>query len=107
MSFPGWYAVWLLIQLAVTSPGIGLWLSPYWQPIPRSERIGPAFGFLNLAWIATLSFFIKLIGILDAHGISTSAMMPVLVIIMAAIALGILYNMLARPMRHRASDLFP
>jgi hypothetical protein len=112
MILPGWFAVWLIIQLTVTPPGIGLLFSSYWRSVPRIERIGPAIGFLSLAWIAALSFAIRSIGALSAVGFSTSDLLPVLVIggfflFATAAAITAAYYVLSRPLKLRSDNLFP
>jgi hypothetical protein len=47
--FPGWYAVWFILQVAITPAGLALLIGKTWRTLPLSYRLNTAFGFLAAA----------------------------------------------------------
>ena len=58
-SFPGWFAIWLILQLGTTPAGFGLLSGKGWRTLPLAERLNTAFGYLTVAWITLLAFGFK------------------------------------------------
>jgi len=60
MYFPGWYAVWFILQLATFTPAVMLLLGSELRKLPLGERLNTIFGYLAVAWIVLIAFGLKL-----------------------------------------------
>jgi uncharacterized membrane protein len=60
MYFPGWYAVWFILQLATFTPAVALLLGSEMRKLPFAERLNTIFGYLAVAWIVSIAFVLKL-----------------------------------------------
>jgi hypothetical protein len=57
--FPGWYGVWLIIQMGTISPSIMLLFGSGFRKLPFPERLNTIFAYLVVSWIALVAFVIK------------------------------------------------
>jgi hypothetical protein len=106
LIYPGWFAIWLIIQLAVTPPGIALSMSNKWRAIALRDRLDTEFGFLILAWAAALAFVIR------TMGFATTEMLGFIncarfLLVVSGIALVTAYLLLKGRASAKLKDLFP
>ncbi len=59
MESPGWYGIWLILQLAALIPAVILLSGGEWRKLPFSERLHTIFGYLAVAWLVLAAFGIK------------------------------------------------
>jgi hypothetical protein len=57
--FPGWYGVWLIIQMGTISPSIMLLFGSGFRKLPFPERLNTIFAYFIVSWIALVAFVIK------------------------------------------------
>jgi hypothetical protein len=57
--FPGWYGVWLIIQMGTISPSIMLLFGSGFRKLPFPERLNTIFAYFVVSWIALVAFVIK------------------------------------------------
>jgi hypothetical protein len=57
--FPGWYGVWVIIQVGTISPSIILLFGSGSRKLPFTERLKIIFAYLVLGWIALVACVIK------------------------------------------------
>lgn len=60
MYFPGWYAVWFILQLATITPAVVLLLGSELRKFPFAERLNTIFGYLAVAWLVLVAFGLKI-----------------------------------------------
>lgn len=98
--FPGWFGVWLLLQVAITPLGFLLLFAKGWQGLPISTRLKTAYGFLLTAWVAFLAFGIR------ATGFDAPELLGYLVFLLG-IVLSVSYLWLKRAYLTPSEELFP
>ncbi len=106
VTFLGWYAVWLVLQLAVTAPGIALSISKHWRAIALRDRLDTEFGFLFLAWTSVLAFVIRTMGIVTIESLGFVNCARFLLVLSGG-ALVTAYLLLKGRARAKLKDLFP
>lgn len=57
--FPGWYALWLILEIGLVTPGISMLLARGWRMLPLDERRDTAFGYLLAAWVVFVALYIQ------------------------------------------------
>ena len=57
--FPGWYGVWLIMQVGTISPSIMLLCGSGFKKLPFSERLNTIFAYFVVSWIGLVAFVIK------------------------------------------------
>jgi hypothetical protein len=60
MNFPGWYGVWLILQLATITPAVLLLLGSAIRELPIAARLNTIFGYLTVTWMVLIAFGLKL-----------------------------------------------
>ena len=98
--FPGWYAVWFVIQLAAILPGFVLLLGKHWVKLPLKERLNTIFGYFAVAWIVFLAFGVRSL-VLPLPG--SYWWIAGLALVMIAGSYGWLY----RKLFHTPEEIFP
>ncbi len=58
--FPGWYGIWLIIQVGTISPSIMLIIGSGFRKLPFPERFNTLFAYLVVSWVALVAFAIKI-----------------------------------------------
>jgi len=97
--FPGWFAVWFMLQLATTPAGFALLVGKSWRALALSDRLNTAFGYLGVAWITLLAFGFK-------AGSSAPGALSLLVIGLGVVlAMG--YVRLRRTRANAPEEMFP
>lgn len=102
MYFPGWFAVWFILQLATITPAVVLLLGSELRKLPFAERLNTIFGYLAVAWVVLIAFGLKV-----ASMIAIS--LPLLAIFLSGIgvAIGIVYWLLRRSHINAPEAMFP
>lgn len=59
LYFPGWYGVWLVMQVGTISPSIMLLFGSGIKKLPFSQRLNTIFAYFILSWITLVAFVIK------------------------------------------------
>ncbi len=100
--FPGWYAVWFILQLATIMPAVVLLLGSELRKLPFASRLNTISGFLAIAWVVLAAFGIKLAGMV-------SISLPVLAICLGGIgaAIAIAHWLLHRSVIDAPEAMFP
>jgi hypothetical protein len=57
--FPGWYGVWIVVQVGTITPAIMLLVGSGFRKLPLQERLNPLFAYLVASWIALVACVIK------------------------------------------------
>jgi hypothetical protein len=99
-SSPGWFGVWLVIQMMNTPPGLLLLMSKVWRSYPLSYRMNLAFGYLGLSWCTLLAFVIAITKYMDTT--FEFAFMMVL-----ACVLALIYLFLRKTKAEDPEEMFP
>ncbi len=102
----GWYLVWLISQVAVTSAGIVVLIMPGWRTMPLRARLDTAFGYLAVAWFLFLSFIIKTNGDNGNPGGLVTLLFYGMVL-GSGLALVLIYVALRRSQAGKPEELFP
>lgn len=102
MYFPGWYAVWFILQLATITPAVVLLLGSELRKLPFAERLNTIFGYLAVAWIVLVAFGLK---IANSGTISWPSLWSFLSGI--GIMMGIVYWLLRRKYINAPEATFP
>ena len=100
--FPGWYAVWFILQLAAVTPAIVLVLGSQLRKLPLADRLNTVFSYFAVAWIALVSFGLKL-----ASTIASSLALLTIFLCGTGVALGIVYLLLRRSCVKAPEAMFP
>jgi len=102
LYFPGWYAVWFILQLASLLPGAVLLGGGAFRSLPLAQRLDTGFGFLALTWIVLAALGLKLAGTLAVPWLALGAVLGGL-----ALALGLAYALLRRRHVSQPEAMFP
>jgi hypothetical protein len=55
----GFMAVCVVLELACLVPGVSLLVLPAWRKLPLKDRMGTAFGYLAVGWVAFLTLGLR------------------------------------------------
>jgi hypothetical protein len=59
--FPGWYGVWIVVQVGTITPAIMLLFGSGFGRLPLPERLNPLFAYLFVRWIALVACVIEFV----------------------------------------------
>jgi hypothetical protein len=101
ISFPGWFGVWFVLQLASLTPAAILLISRVYRKLPFAERMNTVFGYTAVAWIELFAFGLKVT--------FSTGPWPVFwnLISIAGLGLGILFFILRRKYVNAPEAMFP
>ncbi|MGB7539383.1 MAG: hypothetical protein WBM17_12665 [Anaerolineales bacterium] len=57
--FPGWYGVWVVLQVGAITPAVLLLFGSGFRKLPFPERLNTLFAYLAVSWIVLVAFVIK------------------------------------------------
>ena len=102
MYFPGWFAVWFILQLATVTPAVVLLLGSELRKLAFAERLNTIFGYLAVAWVVLIAFGLKLASMILIS-------LPLLAIFLSGIgvAMGIVYWLLCKSHINAPEAIFP
>jgi len=118
LFFPGWYGVWLIIQVGTISPAIMLLFGSGFKKLPFPERLNTIFAYFAVSWISLVAFVIKSGSFLSmhiptyfgfAHGIGITVTLTQLYefVGIMGVAIGIAYWILQRKYLSSSEAMFP
>lgn len=100
--FPGWFGIWLVLQLGSVPAGFMLLVGRSWRVLPLSDRLNTAFGYLSIAWLVLLTLGVRFITLTPeaVGGIG-------LLMISLGLLLGAGYLLLRRARVNSPEEIFP
>jgi hypothetical protein len=102
MYFPGWYAVWFILQLATVIPVAVLLLGNGFVQLPFAERLNTIAGYSAVAWIVLAAS-----GLRVANTGAISFLWLWVFLGCLGIALSLVYWLLRRRLIHSPEANFP
>ena len=93
--FPGWHALWFILQLATIIPAAVLVLGIRWRKLPFHLRVNKIFGYLGIGWITLVAMGVKLASSISAP------------LVGIGVVLGMLYWLLRKKHLDSPESLFP
>lgn len=100
--FPGWFAIWLVLQLGSVPAGFLLLVGRSWRVLPLSDRLNTAFGYLSIAWVVLLALGVRFITMTPEASSSIAFLM-----ISLGVLLGAVYLLLRRAGVNTPEEMFP